>query len=93
MMSQVGEEFSAMVIGFSNRRVFFETEEHIEVSWDVVSARHFYEFDEREYAMLDREQEENQYHMGDKVKIVIVKASLQELEIEAVPTLVMQKGW
>ncbi len=93
MMNQVGEEFSAMVTGFSNRRVFFETEEHIEVSWDVVSARHFYEFDEREYAMLDREQEENQYHMGDKVKIVIVKASLQELEIEAVPTLVMQKGW
>lgn len=41
MMNQVGEEFSAMVTGFSNRRVFFETEEHIEVSWDVVSARHF----------------------------------------------------
>ena len=43
--------------------------------------------------MLDREQTEHQYHMGDKVKIVIVKASLQELEIEAVPTIVMQKGW
>lgn len=93
MMGQVGEEFSAIVTGFSNRRVFFETEEHIEVSWDVVSANHYYEFDESSYSMIDKENEQRQYHMGDKVKVTVVRASLQELEVDVIPTDVMENGW
>lgn len=92
MMQKVGEEYSAMVVGFSNRKVFFETEEHIEVSWDVVSSEHFYEFDEKNYKMVDREEEGHEYRMGDKVKVVILRASLQELEIEVVPTEVLEKA-
>lgn len=93
MMGQVGEEFSAIVTGFSKRRVFFETEEHIEVSWDVVSASHYYEFEEASYTMIDKDDEKRQYHMGDKIKVTVVRASLQELEIEVIPTDVVENAW
>lgn len=93
MMGQIGEEFFALVTGFSKRRVFFETEEHVEVSWDVVSAKHYYEFDEANYVMVDKEDEKRQYHMGDKIKVTVVRASLQELEVEVIPTEVMENAW
>lgn len=93
MMGQVGEEFSAIITGFSNRRVFFETEEHIEVSWDVVSAKHYYEFDEANYIMVDKDDENRQYRMGDKVKVRVVRASLKELEIDVIPSDVMENDW
>ena len=91
MMDKIGEEYDAIVIGFSNRRVFFETEEHVECFWDVVSANHYYEFDEREYVMRDRDNG-NIYSIGDKMKVILIKASLAELEIEVVPQVVMEEG-
>lgn len=91
MMDKVGEEYDAIVVGFSNKRVFFETEEHIECFWDVVSANHYYEFDDREYVMRDMDNG-NIYSIGDKMKVILVKASLSELEIEVVPQVVMEEG-
>ena len=92
MMDKVGEEYNAIVVGFSNKRVFFETEEHIECFWDVVSAKHYYEFDDREYVMKDMDNG-NIFSIGDKMKVILVKASLAELEIEVVPQVVMEEGF
>lgn len=92
MMDKVGEEYNAIVVGFSNKRVFFETEEHIECFWDVVSAKHYYEFDDREYIMKDMDNG-NIFSIGDKMKVILVKASLAELEIEVVPQVVMEEGF
>lgn len=91
MMDKVGEEYDAIVVGFSNKRVFFETEEHIECFWDIVSANHYYEFDDREYVMRDMDNG-NIYSIGDKMKVILIKASLSELEIEVVPQVVMEEG-
>lgn len=90
MMDKIGEEYDAIVIGFSNKRVFFETEEHVECFWDVVVANHYYEFDDREYVMRDMDNG-NIYSIGDKMKVILIKASLAELEIEVVPQIVMEE--
>lgn len=91
MMDKIGEEYNGTIVGFSNKRVFFETEEHIECFWDVVAAKHYYEFDDRDYVMRDRDSGKF-YSIGDKFKITLVKASLAELEIEVVPNFVYEDG-
>lgn len=91
MMDKVGEEYEATIVGFSNKRVFFETEDHVECFWDVVSAKHYYEFDDREYVMRDTDTGKF-YSIGDRYKVTLVRASLAELEIEVVPNFVMDEG-
>lgn len=84
MMDKVGEVFDATIIGFSNKRVFFETKEHVECFWDIVQAEGYHEFDERDYVMRNMDTG-YAYNMGDKMKILIARADLNELEVEAVP--------
>ncbi|MHD0319328.1 ribonuclease R [Fusobacterium sp. THCT1E2] len=91
MIDKVGEEYEATIVGFSNKRIFFETEEHVECFWDVVAAKHYYEFDDREYVMKDVDGGKI-YSIGDKYKVILVRASLAELEIEVVPQIVMEEG-
>ena len=91
MIDKVGEEYEATIVGFSNKRVFFETEEHVECFWDVVAAKHYYEFDDREYVMKDIDGGKI-YSIGDKYKVILVRASLAELEIEVVPQVVLEEG-
>lgn len=91
MIDKVGEEYDATIVGFSNKRVFFETEEHVECFWDVVAAKHYYEFDDREYVMKDMDGGKV-YNIGDKYKVILVRASLAELEIEVVPQVAMEEG-
>lgn len=91
MIDKVGEEYDATIVGFSNKRVFFETEEHVECFWDVVAAKNYYEFDDREYVMKDMDGGKV-YSIGDKYKVILVRASLAELEIEVVPQVAMEEG-
>lgn len=91
MIDKVGEEYDATIVGFSNKKIFFETEEHVECFWDVVAAKHYYEFDDREYVMKDMDGGKI-YSIGDKYKVILVRASLAELEIEVVPQIVMEEG-
>lgn len=91
MIDKVGEEYDATIVGFSNKRVFFETEEHVECFWDVVAAKHYYEFDDRDYVMKDKDSGKV-YSIGDKYKVILVRASLAELEIEVVPQVAMEEG-
>ena len=75
-----------MVTGFSQRKVFFETEEHIECSWDVTTAKHFYEFDEEHYCMFDRDDKEIVFNLGDKLEVLLEKVDMFNLEIVVSPT-------
>jgi len=84
MMDKVGEVYDATIIGFSNKRVFFETKEHVECFWDIVQADGYHEFDQGNYVMENRDTG-YKYNMGDKMKILIARADLNELEVEAVP--------
>lgn len=84
MLDKVGEQFSATIIGFSNTKVFFETDEHIECYWDVISSKGFYEFDDILYIMMNIDTGKV-FKLGDKLDVIVARVSLQELEIEVVP--------
>ena len=86
MRAKVGSVFEVMVTGFSQRKVFFETEEHIECSWDVTTAKHFYEFDEEHYCMFDRDDKEIVFNLGDKLEVLLEKVDMFNLEIVVSPT-------
>ena len=91
MIDKVGEEYDATIVGFSNKRVFFETQDYIECFWDIVAAKHYYEFDDKDYVMRDTDTGEF-YSIGDKYKVTLVKASLADLEIEVVPNFIFEQG-
>lgn len=91
MTRKIGEEYKATIVGFNNKKVFFETEEHIEGYWDIILAKHYYEFDDREYVMRDMDTGK-EYRIGDKYKIVVARASLRELEIEFTPSFVLEEA-
>lgn len=84
MLDKVGETFKGTITGFSNRKVFIETEELVECMWDVTNSPHYYEFDEINYAMVDRDTGDV-YNLGDKLEVIVVRADMAELEIEVVP--------
>jgi ribonuclease R len=83
MQDKLGEEYLGTIVGFSKKKVFFNTEENIECFWNVIDAENYYEFDEDNYVMVDRSSS-IVYNIGDKYPIRIVRASLSELEIEVV---------
>ena len=84
MKKDVGKELELMVTGFASRKVFFETSEHIECSWDVTTSNNFYDFDEENYCMVDRHHG-TVFSLGDKVNALVEKADLLTLEIAVVP--------
>ena len=89
MLDKIGEEFNGTIIGFSNKKVFFETDDLVECYWDVVNSDNFYEFSERDYIMKDTATGKI-YNMGDKYEIVLVRASLRELELEVIPKYLLK---
>ena len=84
MQKSVGETFNVMVTGFAQKKVFFETDEHIECSWDVTTSPNYYVFDEENYCMVDRESD-TVFNLGDKVEAVLERADLLTLEISVMP--------
>ena len=84
MQKRVGEKLTVMVTGFAPRKVFFETDEHIECSWDVTISPNYYVFDEENYCMVDRESD-TVFNLGDKVEAVLERADLLTLEISVMP--------
>ena len=84
MQKRVGEKLTVMVTGFAPRKVFFETDEHIECSWDVTISPNYYVFDEENYCMVDRESD-TVFNLGDKVEAILERADLLTLEISVMP--------
>lgn len=85
MLDKIGDEFKSTIVGFNNKKIFFETEEHVECFWDVTTAQNYYEFDENDYVMKDVDTG-REFHLGDKMDILVARADLQMLEVEVVPT-------
>jgi ribonuclease R len=90
MRDKVGEEFDATIVGFSPKKVFFETNEYVEGFWDVVSEKNFYEFNDKTYQMRDLDTG-RVFQLGDKMKVIIARADLDTLEIEMVPDLTLEE--
>lgn len=84
MLDKVGEEFKATIVGFNNKKIFFETEEYVECFWDLTTAKNYYEFDEIDYVMRDTDTG-RVFQLGEKMNIMVVRATLQMLEIEVIP--------
>ena len=84
MQKRVGETFNVMVTGFAQKKVFFETDEHIECSWDVTTAINYYVFNEENYCMEDTNSD-TVFRLGDKIDVVLKRADLLTLEIAMVP--------
>ena len=84
MQKRVGETFNVMVTGFAQKKVFFETDEHIECSWDVTTAINYYVFNEENYCMEDT-YSDTVFYLGDKVDVILKKADLLTLEIAVTP--------
>ena len=84
MQKRVGETFNVMVTGFAQKKVFFETDEHIECSWDVTTAINYYVFNEENYCMEDTNSD-TVFRLGDKIDVVLKRADLLTLEITVVP--------
>lgn len=84
MQKRVGETFNVMVTGFAQKKVFFETDEHIECSWDVTTAINYYVFDEENYCMEDT-YSGTVFRLGDKVDVILKRADLLSLEIAVTP--------
>ena len=84
MQKRVGETFNVMVTGFAQKKVFFETDEHIECSWDVTTAFNYYVFNEENYCMEDTNSD-TVFRLGDKIDVVLKRADLLTLEIAVVP--------
>nr|WP_314656135.1 ribonuclease R [uncultured Fusobacterium sp.] len=84
MQKRVGETLTVMVTGFAQKKVFFETDEHIECSWDVTTAINYYVFNEENYCMEDT-YSDKVFYLGDKVDVVLKRADLLTLEIAVTP--------
>ena len=84
MQKRVGETFNVMVTGFAQKKVFFETDEHIECSWDVTTAINYYVFDEENYCMEDT-YSDTVFRLGDRVDVILKRADLLSLEIAVTP--------
>ena len=84
MQKRVGETFNVMITGFAQKKVFFETDEHIECSWDVTTAINYYVFNEENYCMEDTNSD-TVFRLGDKIDVILKRADLLTLEIAVVP--------
>ena len=84
MQKRVGETFNVMVTGFAQKKVFFETDEHIECSWDVTTAINYYVFNEENYCMEDTNSD-TVFRLGDKIDVILKRADFLTLEIAVVP--------
>ena len=84
MQKRVGETLTVMVTGFAQKKVFFETDEHIECSWDVTTAINYYVFNEENYCMEDT-YSDKVFYLGDKVDVILKRADLLTLEIAVTP--------
>ncbi|MDR1835783.1 MAG: ribonuclease R [Fusobacteriaceae bacterium] len=85
MSGRIGEEFTGVIVGFTKKKIFFNTEEGVECYWDLVEADHYYELDEDNYVMVDRNGPDR-FHIGDRQSITVVRTDIVHLEVEVVPS-------
>lgn len=84
MQDKIGQVYIARLSGMNKNKIFMELENHIEVVYNVTTARDNFIYDEENFKIVDKRNNES-YTMGSIMKVSIVSASYAKMEIEVIP--------
>jgi len=84
MQDKIGQVYVARLSGMNKNKIFMELENHIEVVYNVTTARDSFIYDEENFKIVDKRNNES-YTMGSTMKVSIVSASYAKMEIEVIP--------
>ena len=84
MQDKIGQVYIARLSGMNKNKIFMELENHIEVVYNVTTARDNFIYDEENFKIVDKKNNES-YTMGSTMKVSIVSASYAKMEIEVIP--------
>ena len=84
MQDKIGQVYVARLSGMNKNKIFMELENHIEVVYNVTTARDNFIYDEENFKIVDKRNNES-YTMGSTMKVSIVSASYAKMEIEVIP--------
>ena len=84
MQDKIGQVYIARLSGMNKNKIFMELENHIEVVYNVTTARDNFIYDEENYKIIDKRNNES-YTMGSTMKVSVVSASYTKMEIEVIP--------
>ena len=84
MQDKIGQVYIARLSGMNKNKIFMELENHIEVVYNVTTARDNFIYDEENFKIIDKRNNES-YTMGSIMKVSIVSASYAKMEIEVIP--------
>ena len=84
MQDKIGQVYIARLSGMNKNKIFMELENHIEVVYNVTTARDNFIYDEENFKIVDKRNNES-YTMGSTMKVSVVSASYTKMEIEVIP--------
>ena len=84
MQDKIGQVYTARLSGMNKNKIFMELENHVEVIYNVTTARDNFIYDEENFKIVDKRNNES-YTMGSTMKVSIVSASYAKMEIEVIP--------
>ena len=84
MQDKIGQVYISRLSGMNKNKIFMELENHIEVVYNVTTARDNFIYDEENFKIIDKRNNES-YTMGSTMKVSIVSASYAKMEIEVIP--------
>jgi len=84
MQDKIGQVYIARLSGMNKNKIFMELENHIEVVYNVTTARDNFIYDEENFKIVDKRNNES-CTMGSTMKVSIVSASYAKMEIEVIP--------
>ena len=84
MQDKIGQIYIARLSGMNKNKIFMELENHVEVVYNVTTARDNFIYDEENFKIVDKRNNES-YTMGSTMKVSIVSASYAKMEIEVIP--------
>jgi len=84
MQDKIGQVYTARLSGMNKNKIFMELENHVEVVYNVTTARDNFIYDEENFKIVDKRNNES-YTMGSTMKVSIVSASYAKMEIEVIP--------
>lgn len=84
MKDKIGQTFIARLSGMNRNKIFMELENHIEVVYNINFNRDKFIYDEENFKIINSESNES-FTMGDTIKVVVIAASYEKMEIEVSP--------
>ncbi len=84
MQDKIGKVYIARLSGMNRNKIFMELENHIEVVYNVNTAKDNFIYDEENFKIINKKTNEA-YTMGNTLKVMVTGASYSKMEIEVVP--------